>query len=297
MKKITHLSIFSLCAVFFLFGCYAHAQDKTGNETIVKIKSVEINNGDTVTEERTLTGKEAEEYMKEHHPSMNIENDLETLIELDMDVTEDGKDMKKKNRVEKKMIIRSSADGDGEKSSKQDKRVIVKTMEFSDDMENSHEMNVVVEDGKVIITNGDGTTQEIILDSETTEMMEKAKGKNGSKMEKRIIIVDKVEIEENDEGHKNSIAHAYSIKDDSENDLKFYPNPNNGNFTLEAELKNKGKAQLRVVDVNGKVVYEETFKGPGVIKKQIDLPDTGKGVYFVHLNQNGEALTQKVVVE
>ena len=75
--------------------------------------------------------------------------------------------------------------------------------------------------------------------------------------------------------------------------LTFYPNPNDGKFTMEVMLDKKEKAKIEIIDTNGKKVFEDTFKGSGLHKKQIDLQSNGTGVYIVTLTQNGTTLSRE----
>ena len=66
---------------------------------------------------------------------------------------------------------------------------------------------------------------------------------------------------------------------------------------MEVKLTKKEEATLEVVDINGKSVYKETIKGGDLQKIQIDLQSHGKGIYFVNLTSQNEALSEKVMVE
>ena len=45
--------------------------------------------------------------------------------------------------------------------------------------------------------------------------------------------------------------------------LGFYPNPSNGNFTLDLDLTDKEEAIISITDISGKEVYTEKVRGNG----------------------------------
>lgn len=84
----------------------------------------------------------------------------------------------------------------------------------------------------------------------------------------------------------------------SVNALSFFPNPNQGKFTLEFDAPETGELNIRMVDVSGKIVYSEIItKFSGKYSQEIDIADVGKGLYFLQISQSGKSLTKKVVVE
>jgi hypothetical protein len=82
------------------------------------------------------------------------------------------------------------------------------------------------------------------------------------------------------------------------NELVIYPNPSQGNFTLEINMPGKEKAELLISDINGKIVYSEQItESNEKITKQIDLSKYGKGMYSIRLSKGGKVVIENVVVE
>mgnify|MGYP000153258435 CR=1 FL=1 len=77
--------------------------------------------------------------------------------------------------------------------------------------------------------------------------------------------------------------------------LKIYPNPSNGNFTLELEnFSNESTGTiLKIVNVIGQVVYTETIQST---RTMLHVETLANGIYYLHLNTNGEVYTQKIVI-
>ncbi len=83
-----------------------------------------------------------------------------------------------------------------------------------------------------------------------------------------------------------------------DNKLSISPNPNNGHFTLRINGLQQQEADFTVVDLLGKVIYQERLNtiGDGY-NKEIILKDVAKGVYLVQLRYDEELLSKKVVIQ
>jgi len=81
------------------------------------------------------------------------------------------------------------------------------------------------------------------------------------------------------------------IKDEIE--IKVYPNPNNGQFTLELTNFESG-ATVCIYNMLGARVYQSTATNDASHK--INLPGIKKGIYFVKVRDGKEQFTRKMVV-
>jgi hypothetical protein len=82
------------------------------------------------------------------------------------------------------------------------------------------------------------------------------------------------------------------------NEMLIYPNPSKGHFTIDINMPGKEKAEMEVIDANGKTVYsEEIPNSDGKISKEIDLSKNGKGIYSVRVSKGGKVIVEQVVVE
>ncbi len=78
--------------------------------------------------------------------------------------------------------------------------------------------------------------------------------------------------------------------------VRVYPNPNAGQFTLETELS--GLVSLQVFDVKGQLVQNEVFNGNGTRNiRLIDLSRFAKGTYSLRVQNAGSTVVQTVVVK
>jgi hypothetical protein len=77
--------------------------------------------------------------------------------------------------------------------------------------------------------------------------------------------------------------------------LKVFPNPNRGQFTVELDLN--GLVGMQVFDSKGALVHTEVFSASGRTQRNLDLSTFSKGSYTLIVENNGQKISQKVVVE
>ncbi len=73
-----------------------------------------------------------------------------------------------------------------------------------------------------------------------------------------------------------------------DNEIKLYPNPSNGNFTVETETL----TNITVTDLVGKVIYQSTVNG----KELINLSNVSNGIYNVGFNNASGFSSTKLVI-
>lgn len=73
-----------------------------------------------------------------------------------------------------------------------------------------------------------------------------------------------------------------------------YPNPSNGQFTIEQKVS--GKVNIEIVDVNGRIVYSISENASGNLKKQIDT-NLPSGVYIIKVSSNEGQSTSKLIIK
>ena len=91
-------------------------------------------------------------------------------------------------------------------------------------------------------------------------------------------------------------SHAKS-DNETKDDLKFYPNPSDGKFTIEYDVKDKEPAVITVLDENSKQLFKDEIKGGGKYSKQVDLGGKGKGVFILNLTQGKKSISKKIIIE
>jgi photosystem II stability/assembly factor-like uncharacterized protein len=80
--------------------------------------------------------------------------------------------------------------------------------------------------------------------------------------------------------------------------LKLYPNPSSGLFYISFTAENNLPVDVRIVDAVGKVVFQKTYKNKNELwLRSIDITDFTKGVYFLNVENGGDKIYRKLVVQ
>lgn len=77
-------------------------------------------------------------------------------------------------------------------------------------------------------------------------------------------------------------------------DVKVFPNPSEGNISLEIQFDITEKMQLRVMDVTGKVVLENVIQDA---LTNLNLTDLAKGIYTIQVVHGKDVYNGKVVLQ
>ncbi len=97
----------------------------------------------------------------------------------------------------------------------------------------------------------------------------------------------------------------FSIKDtvyagvgeiDGVTSFKVYPNPNDGRFTILNE-GNASKSNVKVLDIQGRVVFEDAHYFNQNARKQVDLTKLNSGVYILILQGEGRQEQHRIIIE
>ena len=76
--------------------------------------------------------------------------------------------------------------------------------------------------------------------------------------------------------------------------LKVYPNPTKGKFITEFEAQ--GTAQIRILDIQGKVVVTKSFEGQGMMQEEWKL-EVKPGIYFIEYNGPNGRVVEKISID
>ncbi|WP_289043422.1 reprolysin-like metallopeptidase [uncultured Olleya sp.] len=77
-----------------------------------------------------------------------------------------------------------------------------------------------------------------------------------------------------------------------------YPNPNNGEFTIELKNNNlNNKLNVVVYDVRGRKVYNTSFVNSNDFKQTIKLNNVESGLYLLNVSDGNSAMIKKLVIK
>ncbi|MGA0556321.1 putative Ig domain-containing protein [Larkinella sp. VNQ87] len=80
-------------------------------------------------------------------------------------------------------------------------------------------------------------------------------------------------------------------------DLSVSPNPSTGRFTVDYRLADQQKAQLQVVDVLGRVLWQKGVIGTGQPQREtVDLREGGTGLHFIQIKTDGQQLIKRLLI-
>ena len=86
---------------------------------------------------------------------------------------------------------------------------------------------------------------------------------------------------------------AGSSVDEEHGDIKIYPNPNNGAFTLELP-EGTANANVVITDISGKVIE---VKSNSEQTMYFDMSQFAAGTYLIRVQADGNVYTRKVVIQ
>ncbi len=80
--------------------------------------------------------------------------------------------------------------------------------------------------------------------------------------------------------------------------LNIYPNPNNGIFNVLYEHNAEKNINIRIIDLNGKLLYHDAFSEPArPLEKSLDLSFLNTGIYIIQAIGDKQVVTKKLIVE
>ena len=247
------------------------AQTTEKKEATVRIKKVEnINGVETITDTTFTTSDPSSLKLPE---SMNVQ-------------TIDISDGKGEGKTSKVVIVNSEVvSGDGEN---------VRIIHKGDGKEMDAEIEKALKEAGVD-PNTKGAHKMVIIDEDTAPNKD---GKNEKRTTKIVMIkMDITDVNADDKKRLNNQIGNADNKLEMDN-MKLFPNPNDGKFNLNFNLKNKADAEVTVYDMQGKQVYNEKLPNfTGEYNKPIDISSNAKGIYFVKIQQGKHAQVKKISLD
>jgi len=80
--------------------------------------------------------------------------------------------------------------------------------------------------------------------------------------------------------------------------VNVYPNPNNGNFTIEINSKTPEIISIKVFDLLGTMVYENNnIVNSSNYTNTIDLSFLSNGIYYLKVQGDYKNITKKIIIK
>jgi hypothetical protein len=79
--------------------------------------------------------------------------------------------------------------------------------------------------------------------------------------------------------------------------VRVYPNPSNGAFTLNIEMSDASTVSIAIMDIAGKVVYNDNLGVVSKLTKTINIQGMAAGVYTIRYATAKGIATQKLIIE
>ncbi len=80
--------------------------------------------------------------------------------------------------------------------------------------------------------------------------------------------------------------------------MTVFPNPSKGEMTVTLNTPEATSASLKVLDVNGRLVFSQQLSGfDGNFQQDLDLGEMTPGIYFLQVVTSDEQFARKLIVE
>ncbi len=81
-------------------------------------------------------------------------------------------------------------------------------------------------------------------------------------------------------------------------DLVVYPNPTSGMVNISFELENESKALLQLIDITGKIIYQNKIEGySSAFYSDLDVSEFDKGIYILNITTPQGAVREKLIIK
>ena len=92
----------------------------------------------------------------------------------------------------------------------------------------------------------------------------------------------------------NAIVNINEVLQDDE--IRIFPNPNDGNFNLLFEKPVWGNLDLKMYNVHGLLILEKNLER-GSFNFKIQTPSIAAGIYFIKIETANEFLVKRIIVK
>ena len=76
-----------------------------------------------------------------------------------------------------------------------------------------------------------------------------------------------------------------------------YPNPNNGNFTIQFNSLSNKNITIGIYDMRGREVFNKLFENKGLFNENLNLNTLQAGVYLVNVNDGENKIVKRIIIQ
>jgi hypothetical protein len=99
------------------------------------------------------------------------------------------------------------------------------------------------------------------------------------------------------EDYTLNVVNSLSQTDFTIEDLKIYPNPNQGRFNIQFQTPIQTEFEIQVFNIQGKSLYKKTYDVFGRFDKNLDLGQLSSGLYLIQVKDGFQTMTKKLIIE
>jgi subtilisin-like proprotein convertase family protein len=90
---------------------------------------------------------------------------------------------------------------------------------------------------------------------------------------------------------------ALGVVNNSITDFAIYPNPNDGNFTVQFNSSSNNPIKMDVYDMRGRAVFSNSYQNNGFFNENVQLKNLQSGVYLLKVMDGENQTTKKIVID
>ena len=88
-----------------------------------------------------------------------------------------------------------------------------------------------------------------------------------------------------------------NTKDFELDNFNVYPNPNTGEFTIKFNSASSGETQVKIHDIRGRSIFNNTYNQIGEFNKTLNLNNVSAGIYILEVSDGLSKTTRKLIIE
>lgn len=79
--------------------------------------------------------------------------------------------------------------------------------------------------------------------------------------------------------------------------MNVYPNPSNGEFTLEMNASKAGTFNVEIINIQGQVIYQKEISQDEFYRESIDISEKARGLYYIRITDGKNMKISKIMVQ